>query len=30
MSKHILIVEDQPDNRRILRDVFANAGAPTR
>jgi two-component system, cell cycle response regulator DivK len=26
MSKHILIVEDQADNRRILRDLFANAG----
>ena len=26
MSKHILIVEDQEDNRRILRDLFANAG----
>ena len=26
MSKRILVVEDQPDNRRILRDLFANAG----
>jgi two-component system cell cycle response regulator DivK len=26
MSKCILIVEDQADNRRILRDLFANAG----
>ena len=26
MSKRILIVEDQADNRRILRDLFANAG----
>jgi two-component system cell cycle response regulator DivK len=26
MSKHILIVEDQEDNRRILRDLFRNAG----
>jgi two-component system, cell cycle response regulator DivK len=25
-EKHILIVEDQADNRRILRDLFANAG----
>ena len=23
MSKRILVVEDQPDNRKILRDVFA-------
>ena len=26
MSKQILIVEDQEDNRRILRDLFDNAG----
>ncbi len=26
ISKCILIVEDQADNRRILRDLFANAG----
>ena len=26
MSKCILVVEDQADNRRILRDLFANAG----
>src|SRR6476469_9619072 len=26
MSKQILIAEDQEDNRRILRDLFANAG----
>ena len=26
MNKQILIVEDQEDNRRILRDLFANAG----
>jgi two-component system cell cycle response regulator DivK len=26
MSKRIPIVEDQADNRRILRDLFANAG----
>ena len=26
MSNCILIVEDQADNRRILRDLFANAG----
>ena len=26
MSKQILIVEDQEDNRRILRDLFASAG----
>ena len=26
MSKRILIVEDQEDNRRILRDLFGNAG----
>ena len=26
MSKRILVVEDQPDNRRILRDLLANAG----
>ena len=26
MSKHILIVEDQADNRRILRDLLGNAG----
>ena len=25
MSKHILIVEDQEDNRRILRDMLGNA-----
>ena len=23
MSKRILVVEDQPDNRKILRDMFA-------
>jgi two-component system, cell cycle response regulator DivK len=26
MSKRILVVEDQPDNRRILRDMLGNAG----
>jgi two-component system, cell cycle response regulator DivK len=26
MSKSILVVEDQPDNRRILRDLLGNAG----
>jgi two-component system, cell cycle response regulator DivK len=26
VSKHILIVEDQEDNRRILRDLLGNAG----
>jgi two-component system, cell cycle response regulator DivK len=26
MSKCILVVEDQADNRRILRDLFVNAG----
>jgi CheY-like chemotaxis protein len=26
MSKRILVVEDQPDNRRILRDLLGNAG----
>ena len=26
MSKCILVVEDQEDNRRILRDLLANAG----
>jgi two-component system, cell cycle response regulator DivK len=26
MSKRILVVEDQPDNRRILRDMLSNAG----
>jgi two-component system, cell cycle response regulator DivK len=26
MSKHILIVEDQEDNRQILRDLLGNAG----
>ena len=26
MSKCILVVEDQEDNRRILRDLFSNAG----
>jgi CheY-like chemotaxis protein len=26
MSKCILVVEDQDDNRRILRDLFSNAG----
>jgi two-component system, cell cycle response regulator DivK len=26
MSKCILVVEDQPDNRRILRDMLSNAG----
>jgi CheY-like chemotaxis protein len=23
MSKRILVVEDQPDNRQIIRDMFA-------
>jgi two-component system cell cycle response regulator DivK len=26
MSKRILVVEDQEDNRRILRDLFTSAG----
>ena len=26
MSKRILVVEDQEDNRRILRDLLTNAG----
>jgi two-component system cell cycle response regulator DivK len=26
MIKRILVVEDQPDNRRILRDLLGNAG----
>jgi two-component system, cell cycle response regulator DivK len=26
MSKRILLVEDQPDNRKIIRDVFAPTG----
>ena len=26
MSKRILVVEDQEDNRRILRDLLGNAG----
>ena len=26
MSGHILVVEDQEDNRRILRDLLTNAG----
>jgi two-component system cell cycle response regulator DivK len=26
MTKRILVVEDQEDNRQILRDLFANAG----
>ena len=26
MSKHILVVEDQPDNRQILRDLLGNSG----
>jgi two-component system, cell cycle response regulator DivK len=26
VSKRILVVEDQPDNRRILRDLLSNAG----
>jgi two-component system, cell cycle response regulator DivK len=26
MNKRILVVEDQPDNRRILRDLLGNAG----
>ena len=25
MSKHILVIEDQPDNRQILRDLLTNA-----
>ena len=29
MSKVILVVEDQEDNRRILRDLLANAGFDT-
>jgi two-component system, cell cycle response regulator DivK len=26
MSKRILVVEDQEDNRQILRDLLGNAG----
>jgi two-component system cell cycle response regulator DivK len=26
MSRHILVVEDQEDNRQILRDLLGNAG----
>jgi len=26
MSKFILVVEDQADNRRLLRDMLGNAG----
>ena len=26
MTKHILVVEDQEDNRQILRDLLTNAG----
>ena len=26
MTKHILVVEDEEDNRQILRDLFATAG----
>ena len=26
MTRHILVVEDQEDNRQILRDLLANAG----
>ena len=26
MSRRILVVEDQEDNRQILRDLLANAG----
>ena len=26
MSKRIMVVEDQPDNRKIIRDVFAPTG----
>src|SRR5262252_4726157 len=26
MSRHILVVEDQPDNRQILRDLLGNVG----
>ncbi len=29
MSKRILIVEDQEDNRRIMRDLFTSAGYET-
>jgi two-component system cell cycle response regulator DivK len=29
MSKRILVVEDQEDNRRILRDLFASASYET-
>jgi two-component system cell cycle response regulator DivK len=29
MSKRILVVEDQEDNRRILRDLLASAGFET-
>jgi CheY-like chemotaxis protein len=25
MSKHILVVEDQPDNRQIIRDTLAGS-----
>ena len=26
MSKRILVVEDQPDNRQIIRDMLADSG----
>jgi len=26
MSKRILVVEDQPDNRQIIRDMLADTG----
>jgi two-component system, cell cycle response regulator DivK len=26
MNRHILVVEDQEDNRQILRDLLGNAG----
>ena len=26
MSRHVLVVEDQEDNRRIVRDLFLSAG----